>query len=47
MDGGAWWAVVHGVAKELGMTYQLNNHDGDNLAKRGGLWKTGVVGLTL
>ena len=20
MDGGAWWATVHGVAKELGMT---------------------------
>ena len=20
MDGGAWWATVHGVAKELDMT---------------------------
>ena len=47
MDRGAWWAIVHGVAKELGMTYQLNNHNGDDLAKRGGIWKTGVVGLTL
>ena len=24
MDKGAWWAIVHGVAKELGMTEQLN-----------------------
>ena len=22
MDGGAWWAVVHGIAKELDMTEQ-------------------------
>ena len=27
MDRGAWWAAVHGVAKELDMTYQLNNDD--------------------
>ena len=47
MDRRAWWAVVHGVAKELDMTYQLNNHNGDDVAKRGGIWKTGVVGLTL
>ena len=24
MDGGAWWATVHGTAKELVMTEQLN-----------------------
>ena len=27
MDGGAWQATVHGVAKELDTTYQLNNKD--------------------
>ena len=27
MDGGAWRATVHGVAKELDITYQLNNKD--------------------
>ena len=26
MDRGAWWATVHGVAKELDMTEQLNNN---------------------
>ena len=26
MDRGAWWATVHRVAKELDMTYQLNNN---------------------
>ena len=26
MDGGAWWATVHGVAKELNTTLQLNTH---------------------
>ena len=26
MDRGDWWATVHGVAKELVMTYQLNNN---------------------
>ena len=25
MDRGVWWATVHGVAKELAMTQQLNN----------------------
>ena len=25
MDRGAWWAAVHGVAKELDMTQRLNN----------------------
>ena len=25
MDRGAWWATVHGVAKELDMTECLNN----------------------
>ena len=27
MDRGAWWATVHGLAKELGMTEQLSNSD--------------------
>ena len=27
MDRGAWWATVHGVAKELDTTYQLNNNN--------------------
>ena len=26
MDRGAWWATVHGVIKELEMTFQLNNN---------------------
>ena len=26
MDRGAWWATVHGVAKELDTTEQLNNN---------------------
>ena len=26
MVRGAWWATVYGVAKELGMTEQLNNN---------------------
>ena len=25
MDRGAWWAAVHGVTKESGMTWRLNN----------------------
>ena len=25
MDRGAWWATVHGVAKELETTWQLNS----------------------
>ena len=25
MDRGAWWATVHGVAKELDTTQRLNN----------------------
>ena len=25
MDRSAWWAAVHGVAKELDMTLRLNN----------------------
>ena len=33
MDRGAWWATVHGVAKESDTTYQLNNND--NLDFRG------------
>ena len=27
MDRGAWWARVHGVAKELDMTKQLSNNN--------------------
>ena len=27
MDRGAWWATVHGVAKELDITWQLNNNN--------------------
>ena len=26
MDRGAWWVTVHGLAKELDTTYQLNNY---------------------
>ena len=26
MGRGAWWATVHGVAKELDTTSQLNHH---------------------
>ena len=26
MEKGAWWAIVHGVAKESDTTEQLNNH---------------------
>ena len=26
MDREAWWATVHGVAKELDMTRELNNN---------------------
>ena len=26
MDRGAWWAMVHGVTKELDMTERLNNN---------------------
>ena len=26
VDRGAWWATVHGVAKELDTTQQLNNN---------------------
>ena len=27
MDRGVWWAIVHGVAKELNTTEQLNNNN--------------------
>ena len=26
-DRGAWWTVVHGVTKELDMTYHVNNNN--------------------
>ena len=30
MDRGAWWATVHGTAKESDMNYQLNNNNNNN-----------------
>ena len=27
MDRGAWWAIVHGAAKDLDMTEHLNNNN--------------------
>ena len=27
MDRGAWWATVHGIAKEIDRTEQLNNNN--------------------
>ena len=26
MDRGAWWATVHGVARESNMTYRVSNN---------------------
>ena len=34
MDRGTWWATVHGVAKELDTTLQLNNSNTPKLLKR-------------
>ena len=34
MDGGAWWAAVHGVAKESDMTQQLNNNNNTDGIKK-------------
>ena len=31
MDTGAWWSIVHGVAKELDTTEQLNNYNNTKL----------------
>ena len=31
MDRGAWWATVHGVAKESDKTEQLNNSQAELL----------------
>ena len=31
MDRGIWWAIVHGVAEELHMTYQLNKKNNTTL----------------
>ena len=31
MDSGAWEATVHGVAKELDMTEQVNNNNHNKL----------------
>ena len=33
MDRGAWWAIIHGVTKQLDMTEQLSMHA--NSKKRG------------
>ena len=32
IDRGAWWATVHGVTKELDMTYQLNSNNTTSLS---------------
>ena len=32
MDKGAWWATVHGVAKESDKTEQLNNDNSYNVS---------------
>ena len=32
MDKGAWWATVHGVAKESDMTERLNNDNSSNVS---------------
>ena len=37
MDRGAWWATVHGVAKEVDMTQQLNNSPRETVLLRLGL----------
>ena len=39
MDRGAWWATVHGVAKESDTTERLNNNSG-----REPRWMGWVVG---
>ena len=33
MDRGAWWTTVHGTAKELDMTEQLNNNNDGSILK--------------
>ena len=55
MDRGAWRATVHGVAKELDMTWQLNNNQwlglcaftakGDGLGSISG-WGTKILRAT-
>ena len=32
-DRGAWWAIVHGITKELDMTEQLNNYNKEEVSK--------------
>ena len=41
-DRGAWWAIVHGAAKELAMTEWLNNNDWPHRMDaiyKGAFWK--------
>ena len=33
MNRGAWWAIVHGVTRDLDITWQLNKQRGGNAAK--------------
>ena len=41
MDRGAWWAVVHGVTKELDTTEQLSTHILGNART----WKSKVTSI--
>ena len=33
MDRGAWWATVHGVAKESDMTLQIKTNNNNNIRR--------------
>ena len=37
VDGGAWWATVHGVAKDLDTTQHLNKNN-DNASFQDDMW---------
>ena len=39
MDRGAWWAIVHGVAKESDTTYQLDSNNKYILSRYWGKYK--------
>ena len=43
MDGGAWWATVHGVTKESDMTEQLNNNNMGWIGGKANLEAGGLV----
>ena len=45
MYRGAWWATVHGVAKELDVTEQLNNNQADLLRPPQKMGPTPAFGL--